>query len=513
MAELREDDKLWRDQFVPNVSDDDFKKIIEVMGGNGKGNGKRRRKGNGNKDQADEIRKIPIKKYSGNGRLPLHESIVLGLSPKFVGLNNEGKPVFKDGIEITPNEVLVPADGIDTHNPLPYVFSSEEEFNQYLELARIETLDSLFSKVDLVFKRYVDVEDYYYLILVGDIIWSYFQDRFGYTHYNIFVGDNGSGKNSALLVFKYLGYRVFYVVSASAANYYTELGDKEEGQVTIAEDEAEDIAFDKDKKNIVNTGYCSGGSVPKVDLEGRRRTDSWLTYCHKWYAMEEIPDEKRMKATLDRGFVYHFIPGNVPYNIKDVMAGAGDPKFGPLLEELLFIRKLLFCYRLLHYKDVIPDVELNIKNRSQEITKSLIRLFATSPTKKALARIIDSLPKFMVERKEIKADSFELKLHNTIAELRDTNTKEDLFDLSNQQIRDKLIENVDTEESLESPGLYYSAIVGSFTQTKITKAAKSRFKAKPVPMRVGGKSARGLRFSQKNLDRVKTNYDIPDKLS
>lgn len=116
----------------------------------------------------------------------------------------------------------------------------------------------------------------------------------------------------------------------------------------------------------------------------------------------------------------------------------------------------------------------------------------------------------MVERNEIKADSFESKLYDTIIGLGDEVASEgDLFDLSNQQIREKLIEMVEAEESLENPGLYYSAVVGSFTQTRITQAAKSRFKAKPIPMRVDGKPARGLRFSQKNLNRVKTNYDVP----
>jgi hypothetical protein len=79
------------------------------------------------------------------------------------------------------------------------------------------------------------VEGYYYTLLSGDTIWSHFQDKFAMTHFDIIVGDNDSGKNSALLVFRYLGYRVFYVTSASAANYYTVLGNIEEGQVTIPE--------------------------------------------------------------------------------------------------------------------------------------------------------------------------------------------------------------------------------------------------------------------------------------
>ena len=59
------------------------------------------------------------------------------------------------------------------------------------------------------------------VILVADIILTYFQDKFGYTHYNILIGDNGLGKNSALLFLSQLGYRVFYITAGSGANYFT----------------------------------------------------------------------------------------------------------------------------------------------------------------------------------------------------------------------------------------------------------------------------------------------------
>jgi hypothetical protein len=117
------------------------------------------------------------------------------------------------------------------------------------------------------------------------------------------------------------------------------------GQCCIAEDEAEDMAYDKDKNNVIKTGNASDGSVPKIELEGGRRQDSWFTYCHKWFAMEELPDSRKMKAILDRSLVYKFIVGEVLYNIKDIIRDAGDPKYKPLYEELIHIRKLLLCFR------------------------------------------------------------------------------------------------------------------------------------------------------------------------
>jgi hypothetical protein len=223
-----------------------------------------------------------------------------------------------------------------------------------LKYAKKETLDSIFSKVESIYKKYVDVEDHYHVLLTADTIWTWLQDRFGTTHYIIITGDNGSGKNSALLVFRYLGYRVFYVVSASAAVYWSKMGNVEEGQITIAEDEAVNIAKDGDKCSVIKNGYASGGSVPKVELEGGRKTGDWLVYCQKWFAMEEQPTDKEMKGILDRSNTLRFVVGDPKYNIKDVINSAGDPKYKPLFDELMNTRKLMFCWRLLHHDDIIP---------------------------------------------------------------------------------------------------------------------------------------------------------------
>jgi hypothetical protein len=177
-----------------------------------------------------------IRKYTSNGEIPLHEAVVINGEPTFIQLAEcNNKPQYLSKIE-RPNKILCPADSIDSQNPLPYIFTSIEELEQYLEQAKKQTFDTLHFKVKSIFKKYVNAEEHHIVILSADTIYSYFQDKFSTVHYNIFVGDNGSGKNSALLVYRYLGYRVFYVTAASAPNYFTFLGEIEEGQGTIAED-------------------------------------------------------------------------------------------------------------------------------------------------------------------------------------------------------------------------------------------------------------------------------------
>lgn len=93
----------------------------------------------------------------------------------------------------------------------------------------------------------------------------------------------------------------------------------------------------------------------------------------KWMAMEELPDIKDIKGILDRSFVFRFIIGDIDYNIKDITKNGRDAKFERLYEELIDLRKLLFAFRIIHYDDVIPDLKLNIKHRTEELCKPLLR--------------------------------------------------------------------------------------------------------------------------------------------
>ena len=475
-------------------------------------------------DEKTKPKKISINKYSGNGRLPLHESIIIGETPLFVTLHDNMKTDYIPKLDTTFGITYYPNGTINTVTPLPYIFNSEMEFMKYVKLAHTENYDSLYLKVETAIKRYVNVEEYYYPILIGDIIWSYFQDKFGYTHYLIFTGDNGSGKNSALLVFKYLGYRVFYVVSASAPNYWTAYGSQEEGQVSIAEDEADDIGDDKKKNDLLKAGYQSGGSVPKIELEGGRSQDNWLVYGLKWLAMEELKIDKKTKGVLHRSIPMGFLAGDVDYNIKDVIRSADDPEYKPLIEELHHIRKLLFCSRLIHHKDVIPMVDLNVKGRTAELIKPLVRLFQNSKIPKH--KILDSLSEFMKERNQNMLNSFEAKLRESIQILIDLRlgrkkdkkpTEEDTqlgpYTFTNESIKDMLVSHSEAEGDTEKKGLYYSAEIGPFGQAKITTVLKSKFKAKlPIIKKIKNKTYRCVEFNPAYLNRLKSSYEVEDKI-
>ena len=266
--------------------------------------------------------------------------------------------------------------------------------------------------------------------------------------------------------------------------------------------------------------------------------------------MEELPDYKKAKGFLDRSFVYKFVVGRVKYNIKDVINYAGDPKFKPPHDELLEVRKLLFAHRMLHFNDVIYGVNLNIKNRNEELTKPLIRLFRNSPV--ALAEILPVLSEFLNERNEVKKNSFESKLFDVVKNLikgeeegqgqqqdgaadiqqlqlqpQPTITVEqndevgqeegqqqnqpDGYMFTNEELWVESRRVMGGTDILGKPQSFYTVEFGAVSHKKITETFMSKFKAKPHQTG-GDDNKRCLIFSKDVLDRIAIYYDLPDKI-
>jgi hypothetical protein len=499
---------------------DNNHKIVLGTDVNGKGlrNNESHSSNNGETKDDELISKtIYIRKYS-NG-IPLAEAIVLEGCPRFLQLTQEDNtPKISRKIS-TVSKLLYPKDTADTHNPIPYAFESLDELNSYLERTREESIETLYFKVKSVIEKYIDTEeDCYISLIAADIVISYFQDKFGTMPITICVGDNESGKNSILLVFRCLGYRVFYVTAASAANYYTFLGEVEEGQGTIAEDEADNIHLERDKLKILKTGYASGGSVPKVDISAGRTQDVWLTYCKKYLAMEDLPDPKVIKGVLSRAFIIECIAGRPRHNIKDIIKYAGDSKYKPLYDELLDVRKLLFAYRMQHFSEVIPDVSLNITNRDEELAKPYIRLFQTSPN--ALKEIQSTLSYFLNEKNKLKRNSIEAKLLRVILNLIEEKKNEqsklppdtDIYFIENEEIWCEAKNEMNGTEIPAKPQSFYSVEYGTLSHSTISRKLKSKFKGKPTQSGRGYNNCRGFNFSKKVLDKIALAYESSDSI-
>jgi hypothetical protein len=92
---------------------------------------------------------------------------------------------------------------------------------------------------------------------------------------------------------------------------------------------------------------------------------------------EKSLKEYKVSGLVDRTFSFQCRPGKVKYSIKEVVSQNinKNPKLQRLCNELLSFRKLMLCYLLIHYKDLLPEIETGLKNRDEELCKPLLQLF------------------------------------------------------------------------------------------------------------------------------------------
>lgn len=138
----------------------------------------------------------------------------------------------------------------------------------YLKLARRETLDSLHQAVKSNLRRYVNVDEHYLVVMASDVILSYFQEKFPTMHYDVFVGDNGSGK-------------------------------------------------------ILKFGYASGGTVPKTDFpNGKRSQGLYNVYGIKWrvrHHNKQPNNNERLPLLLATTELYIRHPSRLEFDSNDIL--------------------------------------------------------------------------------------------------------------------------------------------------------------------------------------------------
>jgi hypothetical protein len=467
---------------------------------------KKRGKHKGYEDEEVEKREEHyIHKYSQH--IPLAESVVVAGQPAFLQLvQNNGKKEIKLSTRISlENGSKIDLLPKDEHSYLcqPYVFQSKEELEHYVELANgISNFDPLYKLVKTIISKFIDAEDHYLTLLAADIIYTYFQDKFGTTHYLMCVGDNSSGKNSILITFANLAYRVLLATAVSAPNVYTFLGGLEECQGTIAEDEVNDLDNDPDKLNIYKSGYSRGsGKVPKIDLSSGRVQGVYLTYCFKIFASERSLKDSKARGLLDRSFEMKCLVGRPKYNIKEVF----DSNNVSLKNELDKTRKLLFAYRMLHHDDIIGDIRLNIVNREAELTKPLIRLFQNS--KGVLKDLLPALSKCLNTKRKVKSNSLESYLYATVRNLVPNHG----YTIDNMYIMNELKQITDGEDI---PGLqaFYSQDLGKVTIRKVTDTLVDKFRGIRTVTGRDNERKRGIMFTKEDLDQKGKEYNVPDEI-
>jgi hypothetical protein len=195
---------------------------------------------------------------------------------------------------------------------------------------------------------------------------------------------------------------------------YRLLGKIDPAQFTIILDEANDIDSDKDKMNVLKTGYTITGKVPKININNNNIQEFFKTYCLKVLLAEILPSSYKAKGLLDRTFVLTCLPGNPNLNIKDILVTSGSvgKHYLKLREEIIHLRESLFVYRLIHLNDERLDIDIGLKNRDRELCEC-ITLFYGSEVQQ---EVEDSFQELLDSKYEQKENSFDAKLVYLILE-------------------------------------------------------------------------------------------------
>lgn len=495
------------DESVITMTNQEFRKLgYHFDNGNGSG---RKLEPKQKSEEEEKKRFEYVQKYS-NDRL-LAEAVIIEGKPCFAVVSTEDTRITID--EKIPlndsRDTVLRAPDISSYINKPYSFASVSEFEDYLEKARNETLDSLCRKVKPIWAKYIDADDFHISLCAADTIFTFYQDMIGMTHYLFFIGDNDSGKSNNLVVLHFLAYRNIMSVGMSVANVYQFLGSRDEGVGTICEDEADDIDEDHDKMQIAKSGYTKGYPVTKIVITPYGRTQyKYNSFCFKAYTAERTPDPVKGKGFLQRIIKLHCSAGLPQYDILEVINPAGDEKLQSLLNELYDVRRILFCYcRLLHHNDKIPDIKLNLRNRENQIFKPVLKVFQGTKT---FDELLPVLTKYVNDKRNEKYNSYHAYLYKLVGRLLDDVFKQrgqNIIQLKSYNVWSVLKNDLEGSEIPFRPLSYESAEFGTLSQKKVTQALIDVLGAKP-PSRHG--NTRVLLFDKAKFDRQRKLYDLDE---
>lgn len=456
--------------------------------------------GNGNgkgKKQKDEKTQIPVFKYTARFKEPLHEAILLGTEPFFLKWNPIQQTIeCVHQIEEKKRILRPPDEGEYPYEPVE--FESKAEIKDYTELAKHETIDSLYQKVKGTVVLYVDQDEDIIILISSDIIWTWFQDLFPTTHYYDVNGKaNGIGKSTIGFMFEGTGYRVVRMTDPSAANFFRVLGMIEPGQCVIVADEADRIHKDRDALSILKEGYSKFGKVPKINTNTLKQ-EFFYAFCFKIRIAEEPLKGDITKGVIDRSFQIRSVKGDPPHDIKEVLDPASRiERLQKLHNDLKHIRKLLLCYRLIHFNDEIADIDAGLEGRNKELFKPLLQLFYGS---KAYDEVRKTVLAFLGRKnKQKKSTAIEPILFEIVLKL----IKSDGTILTINRIWETVINDIpgvyDSKKAAEYQTSDYGILYRNIMSTTIASFGAEHGK-------VG--NTRTLTFDMKTLERTCKQYDI-----
>src|SRR5918995_4130900 len=215
------------------------------------------------------------------------------------------------------------------------------------------------------------------------------------------------------------------------------LGMIELGQCVLILDEADRIDESVDMMNILKSGNDFTKRIQKTNTNSWKQ-EYFYTYGLKVIIGEKSPSRLKAKGLLDRMLVFTVYPGNPELDIKEVMNPQGDPNRIREYNRLIAFRKLMLINRLIHFKDPIPDIDINVQRRNKELRKPCIQLFYGTPVQE---KIEPTFQTFLDIKNSKRARSLEAIIIPVVIQLVEREGEE----ISSKRIWEFIQENIQGE--------------------------------------------------------------------
>ena len=178
-----------------------------------------------------------------------------------------------------------------------------------------------------------------------------------------------------------------------------------------------------------------------------------------------------------------------------------------IFEEMDFLKKSLFIYRLIHFNAKVIDIETGMEGRDKELCKPLLQLFYNSKSQKRIERIFEIL---LDEKNNRKANSLERDILEVIISLFDI-----YYDgiVPFNEIWLKIIEKTNGTINEYKKHELETEMYGTIYKTTLSRMLRDKFGAKDPKTR--NSNTRALEFDIEKIKNHLENYrkETPTKIS
>jgi hypothetical protein len=214
-----------------------------------------------------------------------------------------------------------------------------------------------------------------------------------------------------------------------------------------------------------------------------------------------MPNLRDARGVLDRSFVFTTYKGLPKYDIKETLEPQGNKIRQERLDALNDFRKLMLIYRLLHFKDPIPDINIGVEGREKELSKPVIQLFYGSNAQKEVEATLQTFLNLRTEKKEITLEPI---LHPIVTNLVSAYGNE----VSVKQVWGEMKYNIEGHYDEKKPNEYQTLEYGTIYNNTISNILEHTFGGRPKHRRQGNTFI----FDPEELARVGKTYNLTTKI-